>query len=341
MHAEAHFSSNALLTEVNLALETSLARVRPPLQEVCAYLFCGGGRIRPRLFLAALQGQASLPRACVLKAACALELLHTATLLQDDIFDGALIRRGRTATHLAYGTALATLASDWLLLEAMRLAADVHAGFALLLARAAQDTVAAEALELSPPEMTALEQARSHVHKVAYGKTGSLFAAALAGAALLSTAGPAEVEQHWKLGCELGVTFQIMDDCKDLFLSAESASKDTGQDLAAGRITIPFLFACEHAGQAECAKLLHAMMHGGLSCRQQDTLLEAMRGPLKQKLLGDLEARCANDRNAMIAVRLPKDAIRLVEHFMNTAASLSAPDRQPETASVPSRLTYI
>ena len=315
MHTETHFNCDDLLSEVNLALKTSLAQVSAPLQEVCAYLFCGGGRIRPLLFLAALRGRAILPRACILQAACALELLHTATLLQDDMFDGAHTRRGRTSTHLVYGTALTTLASDWLLLEAMRLAANVNAGFALLLARAAQDTVAAEALELSPPEMTTLEQVRSHVHKVAHGKTGSLFAAALAGAALLSSAGSIEVEQQWKLGCDLGVTFQMMDDCKDLFCSAENASKDTDQDLAAGRITAPFLFACEHAEQAERAEFLQALGHGGLSSRQNNSMRQALQGPLRKKLLKELDARCITDCDAMLAAKLPAQAVKLIEQF--------------------------
>ena len=321
MHTEAHFGCGDLLNEVDLALETSLTQIRPPLQEVCAYLFCGGARIRPLLLLAALRGQDTLPRACALKAACALELIHTATLIQDDMFDRAQTRRGRTATHLVYGTALATLASDWMLLEAMRLAADANAGFALLLARAAQDTVVAEALELYPPEMTTLEQAQSHAYNIAHGKTGSLFAAALAGAALLSSASLVEVEQQWELGCELGVTFQMLDDCKDLFWSAEDASKDTDRDLAAGRITAPFLFACEHAEQPDCTEYLDAIGSEDLSFRQKHALRQSLRGPLKKKLLGKLNERCVTDQNAMITAKLPHQAIKLIGHFVSATAT--------------------
>ncbi len=249
-----------------------------------------------------------------LKAACSLEVLHTATLIQDDIFDSGHTRRSRTTTHLVYGTPLAILASDWLLLEAARLAVEVNPAFTMVLGRAAQAMTVAEALELCPPKNDSLDQARSYVEEVAAGKTGALFAAAMAGAATIRNLQPIQVESLWDLRREFGITFQMMDDGKDLFSTHEQTGKDVRQDVFAGRLTMPLLLACSGwIGQEDATTVVRDLLHRRLSRRQGRELCRLFDNTFKGALRQQISLRHDTHRSAIEAADLPASVDALVQ----------------------------
>lgn len=312
---------SACLQAVQQQLEETVLRADTLLHPVCAHLLTSGQRLRSR-FLLTTCGDLSdhKRRQRAIQAASSLELLHAATLIQDDIFDEAHLRRGRVATHLLFGKNLATLASDWLLMESVRLSMSVHPEFPCLLLRAAQDMITAEARELSPPLDLTVAEASYHVRQVALGKTGALFAFALAGAAILKCSTSLNVEALWVLGKEIGLTFQIVDDCNDIYTPANCADKDTRHDLDAGRLTFTSLAALEHLEPPAAAALLAQLLGGNLTSANRrllghvlstDRLLHHMKRLLDERLrehafhvestnvtrelrqlLGELQRRC-------------------------------------------------
>ncbi len=195
----------------------------------------GGARVRPRLTLAVARACAEDDPALTNAAAAAIELLHCASLVHDDLpcFDDAPLRRGRPSVHRAFGERLAVLAGDALIVLAFQ-ALGAAAGrspqrLAPLISLVARGVgmpsgiVAGQAWECEP-QVKLREYQRA--------KTGALFAAA-AGAGALAAGSPAE---PWlRLGETLGEAYQVADDIRDASESAQTLGKPAGRDIALGR----------------------------------------------------------------------------------------------------------
>ncbi len=262
-----------LLSAIEAEIQRQTATLSGDMLEVCRYAMQGGQRSRAALLLGAAQGRGIRE----LRAATALEMLHAATLLQDDIFDSGQVRRGQTAAHLRYGRAKTILASDWLLIRALELAAETDPSFFCSLAHAGKAMAQAEALELHPPQSHSLAEAKEQEMEVSEGKTALLFGSALCGAAVLRGLPVAERRVWEDVGLRMGMTYQFVDDCTDLYSTESEARKDVGTDLPAGRLTLPVLFALEalakqgfafapeglrHTPLDEgCRSSLHTMLH--------------------------------------------------------------------------------
>ena len=222
------------------ALDAALARAEgtaegaeapPRLLSALRYaVFPGGARIRPKLCLAVAQACGEDDPAAVDAAAAAIELLHCASLVHDDLpcFDDADLRRGKPSVHRAYGEPLAVLAGDGLIVLAFETMALGTARHSLRLAplvrivaasvAAPHGIVAGQAWECEPQVPLALYQ---------QAKTGALFAAATqAGAAATGHDAPA-----WRLlGERLGEAFQVADDIRDVVCTQAEIGKPIGQD---------------------------------------------------------------------------------------------------------------
>ena len=309
------------LLSVQRHIEQSVHRAGKPLQPVCAHLLNPGQRIRARFLLTTcgdLSNQSRQLRA--VQAASAVELLHAATLIQDDIFDEAHLRRGRIATHLAFGRNLATLASDWLLMEAVRISMEVHPNFACLLLRATQEMAIAEAQELSPPPQLTLAEAQHHIRYVALGKTGALFGAALAGAATLQEADTMTVEALWTLGKELGLTFQILDDCKDVYSSLACTGKDVRHDLKTGRLTFPMLAAVKDLDPTLSSSLLPQILRSTLTCTHRRLLrLVLSTDRLQQQMDQLLAGRYREHALQFEALHIPSELHTILSELRTAA----------------------
>jgi geranylgeranyl diphosphate synthase type II len=211
-------------------------RVPPSLLAAVRYaVFPGGARIRPRLTLAVARACGSDGSLLVDAAAAAVELMHCASLIHDDLpcFDDANLRRGRPTVHRAFDERLAVLAGDALIVLAFDTLAREGAAHPIVLARLVPvivrgvglpvGIVAGQACECEP--CTSLET----YHRA---KTGALFAAATAAGAAAAGRDPAA---WYDLGDRLGEAYQVADDLRDAVGDVETLGKPVGRDQALGR----------------------------------------------------------------------------------------------------------
>jgi len=223
-------------------------------------LLAGGKRLRPILCLAfaeAVRGGA--PGTAAEDAACALEYIHTYSLVHDDLpsMDDDDLRRGRPTNHKVFGEAMAILAGDALLTEAFALVASGpelrRAELVSRLARAAGAVgmVGGQVLDIAK-DRPAEEGYLTRLHRA---KTGALLRAACTLGVVSEGGTPAQVEAAERYGDAVGLAFQIADDVLDVTSSAEAMGKPTGADAAAGRHTYPAVLGLE-ASRARAGALV-------------------------------------------------------------------------------------
>ncbi|MDA8020260.1 MAG: polyprenyl synthetase family protein [Thermoanaerobaculia bacterium] len=218
---------------------------RPQLvgQSASHLLDLGGKRLRPLcLSLAARAGHGFGPR--VLDLAIAVELVHAATLLHDDVVDMSDARRGAPTARSIFGNAASIFAGDWLLVEALRRVRRAEfPGLLESLFDTIEEMIFAESVQLE--NRGRLDMGREAYFQVVEGKTASVFRWAMdAGAA----AGGLDEEQRAALahyGVHLGITFQAVDDLLDLTGDPEKTGKLLFTDLGEGKMTLPLIFALE------------------------------------------------------------------------------------------------
>lgn len=221
----------------------------------------GGKRLRPMLVAASAPAQnRGSERQRLVFAAAAVELLHTATLVHDDLIDGAPLRRGTPTVAASAGAAAAVQVGDYLMARAMAeltltgepraVAALAEATRALTQGELAQQ---ASARDLGLGEADYLGRCR--------GKTGALFAASCRLGALLGGAGPEVQARLARFGELLGVAFQILDDVLDLIDDGGAGGKRRGADLRDGTVTLPVILALQEE-PALATRVRRAMEEG-------------------------------------------------------------------------------
>jgi geranylgeranyl diphosphate synthase type II len=262
----------------------------PRLHEAMEYsLLAGGKRMRPVLVLAAADaiglGHPDA-RMLALPAACALEMIHTYSLVHDDLpaMDNDTLRRGRPTAHVVYGDAVAILSGDGLLTEAFALLAREPAldGVAIaqrklqtleLIARSAGvwGMVGGQALDLQwegAPRQEHPDDDLRRLQDVHARKTGALIRAATGAGAIMAGGTPSQIAAVDAYATELGLCFQIIDDVLDVEGDAASLGKHAGKDEAAGKLTYPALFGVAGSRQRarDCADRGYAALEAaGLS----------------------------------------------------------------------------
>ena len=201
----------------------------------------GGKRLRPLLTVAAARATGGPVEAAVSLAA-AVEFIHTATLLHDDVVDGSELRRGKVAAHLIWGAASSVLVGDFLFARAFELMVETDNMRALgVLARAAGVIAEGEVLQLTRAHDITLD--RDTYLKIIQAKTAELFAAAAESGALGAGADHAQVTALRDYGMALGVAFQLADDALDYGGASETLGKNAGDDFHEGKVTLPLLLA--------------------------------------------------------------------------------------------------
>ncbi len=252
-------------------VEQALARVLPPeagrlatIRDAMRYsLLAGGKRLRPVLALTAAETVAPADReaaALAMPAACAIEMIHTYSLIHDDLpaMDNDSMRRGKPTLHVVYGDGLAILAGDGLLAEAFALLArdPDDAGRPELAARklavirrvadaaGAAGMVGGQAIDLQAVGHTVGPEAldAGGLKDMHARKTGALIRAATVAGAVMAGAPPARVAAVDRYAAWLGLAFQIVDDVLDVEGEVEDLGKTAGKDAAAGKPTYPSLF---------------------------------------------------------------------------------------------------
>jgi octaprenyl-diphosphate synthase len=240
---------HALLSESLPQLEAELARASrrgpAPLDAAAQQLlFAGGKRVRPLaclLVTRACGGDAS--RAIPLAAA--VELVHSATLLHDDVIDEGEERRGRPASRVLWGNLISVLSGDLLLTTALELvhSSGVEGALADVLATM-QQLIAGEVAQLKARGREDL--GIEGYLEIVRGKTASLFANACRAGARVAGADASVIEALGRFGERVGVAFQIVDDVLDLEGIPHEVGKRLGHDLAEGKTTLPLALALAH-----------------------------------------------------------------------------------------------
>ena len=276
----------AFLAEERKRIDVALERLLPEadawparLHEAMRYAVFGGGkRVRPIVARAACGAAGGHPDA-ILEAACALEMVHTYSLIQDDLpaLDDDTQRRGRATVHLAFDEALAILAGDALLTEAFAVLARFPEGDALAPRRAEACRLVAEAIgsrgmvggQVEDLEATGAAPDGERLQRIHRAKTGALLGAATEMGAVLAGASVEARCRFARFGQQLGLLFQIADDILDMTGSAASLGKSPGKDAAAGKLTYPALYGLDAA------------------CRERDALAESLGGEARRLEAGE------------------------------------------------------
>ena len=276
--------------EIDAALERCLpaAPACPPrVREAMQYsLLAGGKRLRPTLALAAAEAIAMANgtdveqgRARAVPAACALELIHTYSLVHDDLpaMDNDTLRRGRPTSHVVFGEGLAILAGDGLLTEAFALMAREPAdgldaslpARKLRAIRIVADAagpcgmVGGQAIDLEAAGTGAAFDGDG-LRAMHARKTGALIRASAAAGAVMAGADAAQLAAIERFAAELGLAFQIVDDVLDVEGASETLGKTAGKDAAAGKPTYPALYGLEASRRmaSECVDRALAALAG-------------------------------------------------------------------------------
>jgi geranylgeranyl pyrophosphate synthase len=245
----------------------------PNLGEALDHLLASGGkRIRPITAILAGQLLGANPESIVTHAA-AIEMLHTATLVHDDLIDGALLRRGIPTLNAQWSPGATVLTGDYIFARAANLAAETGS-LALMkaFARTLMTIVNGEVTQLFGTEY---EDPLQAYQRRIYAKTASLFEVATEGAALLSKSNQTIVEAMKGFGYAIGMAFQIVDDILDFTGNTMDVGKPVGSDLRQGLITLPSLLYLEH--HPNQARLTNQISTGSLSEDQFDQLLTDIR----------------------------------------------------------------
>jgi octaprenyl-diphosphate synthase len=228
---------------------------------ISQYLQSGGGkRLRPILVLLCgkLFGENN---PSLVRMAAVVEMIHTATLVHDDVIDIAKTRRGRPSINVVWGNHISVLAGDWLYMQAFQVALRERSfGVLDVLIELTQRMVEGELLQLERIGKIAVTEA--DYMELIDRKTASLFSACARMGAL--TAGASEVAET-RLGeyaWNLGIAFQLIDDILDFTSREKILGKPVGNDLREGKVTLPLVFALESA-DAEERKLVETVLADG------------------------------------------------------------------------------
>jgi octaprenyl-diphosphate synthase len=220
------------------------------IPEVANHLISSGGkRLRPMLTLAtaALAGYRGEGH---VKLAAAVEFMHTATLLHDDVVDESDMRRGKPAARMVWGNEASVLVGDFLLGQAFKMMVEVGSMRALdILATAAAVIAEGEVAQLAAAKNTATTE--DEYLTVIKGKTAELFAAACEVGPVIAERPKAEQAAARAYGMNLGIAFQLVDDALDYGGKAQKLGKNVGDDFREGKITLPVLLAFRRGSEQE------------------------------------------------------------------------------------------
>ena len=231
------------------------ARMQSPVSVIPALadhlINAGGKRLRPLLTVATARLVGAVDDSC-LKLAAAVEFIHTATLLHDDVIDSSQLRRGKVAAHLIWGAPSSVLVGDFLFARAFELMVEAGSLRALdILAKAAGVISEGEVLQLTRAHDLNLSQ--DVYLEIIRAKTAELFAAAAEAGAVSAGASDDMCRAMRAYGMGLGLAFQLVDDALDYGGTTEALGKNAGDDFREGKATLPLLLAIARSGPAETA----------------------------------------------------------------------------------------
>jgi len=247
---------------VNALIINSLHSQASLINDLGHYIIQGGGkRLRPLVALL-------IARACGyngeyhIHLAAVIELIHTATLLHDDVVDNASLRRGHNTANNVWGNEAAVLVGDYLYSKAFQILVTVgNLKVMQILADATNIMAEGEALQLLERHNPAMTEG-SYLN-VIRSKTAKLFEAATHICAILSNVDPETEKAMVQFGLHFGTAFQLMDDILDYQASPTQTGKNVGTDLAEGKITLPLIYLLQNGNAHDTTVIREAIREGG------------------------------------------------------------------------------
>ncbi len=240
------------LARVEQEIARQTGATSEPVAEIARYLLDGGGkRLRPALLLLAA-GYAGYSGPSAIRLGAVVELIHSATLIHDDVIDGADTRRGRASANSRWGNHRSVLAGDWIYMQSFRMALEER-NFAVLdiLIDLTQNMVDGELAQLS--SLGRMDLSEQEALDLAARKTACLFSGCTRLGAVLGHLPASEEQALAEYGRNIGVAFQLIDDLLDFTASPAQLGKPVLSDLKEGKVTLPLIYALENAGKHDGA----------------------------------------------------------------------------------------
>lgn len=232
------------------------------VDKVISYLVAHRGkRLRPILVLLSSRLNGHIPDKRRLHAAAIIELLHTATLVHDDVVDDSYQRRGFPSINAIWKNKVSVLTGDYLFSKSLLSMLKMH-DFKVF------DVISHTAERMSQGELLQMERSRDYkmeesvYFRLIGDKTASLISAACQLGVISADAGQQEIEMMAKFGEDVGLAFQIRDDLLDLLGTEKTVGKPIGNDLRENKITLPLLFALRNAEKKDTQKVIKLMKKG-------------------------------------------------------------------------------
>ncbi len=270
----------------------------------------GGKRMRPilMLLLAKSYGQVS---PTTLHSAVGLELLHTASLVHDDVVDESEERRGQASVNATYNNKVAVLVGDYLLSTALlHVAYTNNETIIQNLAELGRTLARGEILQLSNIQNTAISE--DVYYDVIKMKTAALFESCAGIGAMSAGASPEEVESAKLFGQNLGIIFQIRDDIFDYYESKE-IGKPTGNDMAEGKLTLPLIYALNNTHLESMLNLARKVKAGTVNADEIAVLVEFTKEnggiDYAERRMQDYRQLCLNYIEDSIKEKVIRDAL--------------------------------
>ena len=286
------------MASVNSLIRDSLDSGVVLIRQISQYIIGSGGkRLRPMLMILAAQACGYQGRHHVTLAAI-IEFIHTATLLHDDVVDDSDLRRGKETAHAVWGNAASVLVGDFLYSRSFQMMVGVDSMRVMEVLANTTNTIAEgeveQLLNMHDPEVS-----QQRYFSVIEKKTARLFEAACQLGAILT--GREELETALAtFGRELGTAFQVADDVLDYMADVDKLGKNSGDDLAEGKATLPLILCREQAGEQDRKLIDESIRKGDLGQLHRITALIRDSGALDQA------TQVAHDRaNAALAAIEP------------------------------------
>ena len=252
---------NESLTHSDGLLGTALAHIRQR----------GGKRMRPMLIMLMAKNFGQVSQVTQ-NAAVGLELLHTASLVHDDVVDESSERRGQASVNATYDNKVAVLVGDYILSTALlRVSLSAHQKIVQLLAELGRTLAAGEILQLS--NIQNQEFSEDVYYQIINNKTAALFEACAKIGAISAGASEEEIREAAKFGQNIGIIFQIRDDIFDYFDSKE-IGKPTGNDMLEGKLTLPVIYALNNGNYESMQTLARKVKAGTVNADEIAVLVE-------------------------------------------------------------------
>jgi octaprenyl-diphosphate synthase len=250
------------LVEREIAAQTGEAI--QPIAEIGGYLREGGGkRLRPALLLLAA-GACGYQGSGAVSLGAVVEMIHSATLVHDDVIDGANTRRGRPSANARWGNHMSVLAGDWLYMQSFKIALQER-NFTVLdiLIGLTQNMVEGELLQLTC--LNRIDLTEREAADLSYRKTACLFSGCAELGAVLAGSNDSTRRALADYGLQAGLAFQLVDDLLDFTASSEKLGKPVLSDLKEGKVTLPLIFALQNGN----SKSVAAGQNGGSEVHQE------------------------------------------------------------------------